>query len=655
MKVILPLTLVLLLFATVSFSQTTYYVDLPPTGNDSNVGSLNSPWATVQHAISNVASGDIIIINSGRYSGTVNVNKTLTLVGAGDGDNQLTELSGTIAISSSDVTLETLTLSNTGSSLVVGGSNATVQNCIIDGTVRINSGGSGLTLTQNDFTTTGTAVNNTTNNAVDATYNWWSSNAVGDITTSITETIASVDYSPWLNLDTDTDISTNGFQPDLSSVSIDGDSPGGDDLQAAFDALSPGDTLRLVETGIGNPYNSLIVNGFIGQKRITISTPSGDQPTVNDIDIINDTIKISGNLRIAQSLDLFAGGFMRTLGNSQVTLGSAVTTVDENGGRMRGNFTIEPRNVGTADIDILGVNIQSGTDDIGNVTISRINDTNGIVNSNGSESFAITWEIDVETDPANGRTVEFSWWPESDNNRTGDVQIWRLDDVSGEWIVMTDAVTVTTSPTNVRTVTVGTIRNFSPWTVSDVSQPLPVVLTDFTARLERPSVRLEWATASETNSEFFSIERSTDGLSFEEVGRNQAAGESSDIRNYRYVDEGVANRLTGTLYYRLRMVDFDESYEYSNTVAVPLSTNNDLRLRADAKQGTVQMFTEHLPVGQYWIQVSDMAGNILAESPMKTTEDISTFSLPLNTPASGVYLLRCIGTRNLYIQKFRIE
>ncbi|MEM6841967.1 MAG: hypothetical protein AAF632_07055 [Bacteroidota bacterium] len=660
MKVILPLTLVLLLFGTVGFSQTTYYVSL--SGDDANDGSIGSPWLTVQHAIDNAVSGDIIRINPGAYdeigTSTLTIDKSLTLEGIGSG---ITELADLVLISTavSDVTLQTLTLGNTGgigNSLVVNGSNATVQNCFIDGTVQINSGGASLTLTNNDFNTTGTAVNNNSSNTVNATYNWWNSNAIGDITLSITDASSVVDYSPWLNLDIDTD-GTTGFQPNTSSISIYGDSPGGGNLQDVFNDLEPGDTLRLVESTTA--YGDLEANRFIAGRRkdIIISTIDGQEPIINSVELFGDSLKIDGNLQIASSISLPFEGVIKTLEGSQVSLGTGVTSVNEDGGRLKGDFITKPRNVGTDPIKILGVDIASGTDDIGNVIIRRRNGDGGINTANGSESIAVTWNIDVDNEPASGRALKLSWRSENDNGSDAEnVRVWRFDETAGEWELMSPvAIDATTGSSTLRTATVGMVMEFSPWTVSDDSQPLPVVLTDFTARLERPSVRLEWATASETNADFFSIERSTDGLSFEEVGRNQAAGESSDIRNYRYVDEGVANRLTGTLYYRLRIVDFDESYEYSNTVAVPLSTNNDLRLRADAKQGTIQMFTEHLPVGQYWIQVSDMAGNILAESPMKTTEDISTFSLPLNTPASGVYLLRCIGTRNLYIQKFRIE
>ncbi len=102
------------------------------------------------------------------------------------------------------------------------------------------------------------------------------------------------------------------------------------------------------------------------------------------------------------------------------------------------------------------------------------------------------------------------------------------------------------------------------------------------------------------------------------------------------------------------MVDFDASYEYSDILAVPLSSDSDLRLYADAESGTIQLFTQQISTGQYWVQITDMVGNILAESPMRTTEGISTFLLPFSSPASGVYLLAVL-TRSLYTWKFRME
>jgi len=94
--------------------------------------------------------------------------------------------------------------------------------------------------------------------------------------------------------------------------------------------------------------------------------------------------------------------------------------------------------------------------------------------------------------------------------------------------------------------------------------PLPISLLWFTAECEAPNITLKWATASETNNNFFSIERSIDGLNFELLGTVNGAGNSVQTLQYSYVD---LNPLESKSYYRLKQTDFDGKFEYSNIVS----------------------------------------------------------------------------------------
>ena len=94
---------------------------------------------------------------------------------------------------------------------------------------------------------------------------------------------------------------------------------------------------------------------------------------------------------------------------------------------------------------------------------------------------------------------------------------------------------------------------------------LPVKLMDVTVTENKGKNLLQWKTATESNSDYFSIERSSDGQHFEAIGKVTATGFSTTIMNYNFTD---ATPLTGMNYYRLVMVDKDNSKEYSNTVSV---------------------------------------------------------------------------------------
>ena len=94
---------------------------------------------------------------------------------------------------------------------------------------------------------------------------------------------------------------------------------------------------------------------------------------------------------------------------------------------------------------------------------------------------------------------------------------------------------------------------------------VPVILTDFNVSKRDRDADLKWITRSEINTSHFKIYRSTDGLSWDYVGTEAAAGNSSDKIEYNFTDAN-ANRFAnaeGVLYYRIRTIDFDGFAKYS--------------------------------------------------------------------------------------------
>src|SRR6185369_13902085 len=72
-------------------------------------------------------------------------------------------------------------------------------------------------------------------------------------------------------------------------------------------------------------------------------------------------------------------------------------------------------------------------------------------------------------------------------------------------------------------------------------------------------VRLDWTTASEINNSYFTIERSLDGIAYEEIGRVEGAGNSTYDISYNYTDQSPSAHAT--IYYRLKQTDFDGKHE----------------------------------------------------------------------------------------------
>ncbi|WP_400190323.1 T9SS type A sorting domain-containing protein [Hymenobacter sp. B81] len=126
---------------------------------------------------------------------------------------------------------------------------------------------------------------------------------------------------------------------------------------------------------------------------------------------------------------------------------------------------------------------------------------------------------------------------------------------------------------------VGTITSTSPFTTlgnfllastaalgTAGNNPLPVVLSSFTAARHGQQVRLAWATASEKNSARFEVQRSLNGKDFNPVGVLEAAGTSAQPRHYAFADEAAP---ASAAYYRLRQLDLDGTATLSRVVAIP--------------------------------------------------------------------------------------
>jgi len=101
------------------------------------------------------------------------------------------------------------------------------------------------------------------------------------------------------------------------------------------------------------------------------------------------------------------------------------------------------------------------------------------------------------------------------------------------------------------------------------TQIIPVELTSFTAASVNGDVTLNWITATEINNRGFEVERSQNNSDFRVIGFVNGYGTTTEEQHYTYLDKNV---VQGKYYYRLKQLDFDGEFEYSNTVEVDVST-----------------------------------------------------------------------------------
>lgn len=103
---------------------------------------------------------------------------------------------------------------------------------------------------------------------------------------------------------------------------------------------------------------------------------------------------------------------------------------------------------------------------------------------------------------------------------------------------------------------------------------IPVELATFTAETVNNSVALNWTTATETNNSGFEVERKADG-EFQSLGFVEGNGTTTELRSYNFVDDQVTS---GTYTYRLKQIDFNGVFEYSDEVVVEVSAPKEFAL-----------------------------------------------------------------------------
>ena len=164
---------------------------------------------------------------------------------------------------------------------------------------------------------------------------------------------------------------------------------------------------------------------------------------------------------------------------------------------------------------------------------------------------------------------------------------------------------------------------------------LPISLTSFKAARNNKHAQLSFSTALERDNDYFSIERSADASRFTEIGQVPGAGDSNVPKDYTFTDE---QPLPGKNYYRLRQVDFDGTFSYSNVVSVDFGSKGGLMLSpVPAVRNQLRVTLEKAQEDGVW-QILDMSGRVIRSGifPAETEQyEFQTGEMP-----EGVYVFQ---------------
>lgn len=182
-------------------------------------------------------------------------------------------------------------------------------------------------------------------------------------------------------------------------------------------------------------------------------------------------------------------------------------------------------------------------------------------------------------------------------------------------------------------------------------EPMPIELLSFNAIYDDGDVLLNWATASETNNDYFTIERSIDANFFEPIIIIKGAGNSNKKIDYSTIDN---NPPLGTIYYRLKQTDFDGSYKNSDIVGV--KTNKDVekmqvdqpffdgsKLKVVIKNISPKLFVEIIDIkgSVCFFEIYNMLGQ-----NMELNIDVGII------PIGSIYFLKIYSEKEIVVKKF---
>jgi hypothetical protein len=183
------------------------------------------------------------------------------------------------------------------------------------------------------------------------------------------------------------------------------------------------------------------------------------------------------------------------------------------------------------------------------------------------------------------------------------------------------------------------------------SNPLPVEMIKFTVTKADRDALLDWATATEMNNDFFEVQHSVDGDNFTKLDRVYSKnGNSTTVQNYQYLHTSPAK---GINYYRLKQVDFDGQFEYTDIRSVVFGNAGSLTIYPNP---TNQILNVKVPVGMDENSVIEIVNGVGQVVRSISNNDVSKSILTLNVSdlSLGYYFIQIRTSTDQYREQFVI-
>jgi|GEM_PF-259980 len=208
------------------------------------------------------------------------------------------------------------------------------------------------------------------------------------------------------------------------------------------------------------------------------------------------------------------------------------------------------------------------------------------------------------------------------------------------------------------------LADLSSWTLSTMSNPLPVKFAFFTVECLDGAARITWATAQEENSSRFDIQKSTDGSQWQTIGHLAAAGNSSVQKDYSYTDAGApsgtssspSSGTSGTAFYRVVEFDLDGSPTYSPIAAASCGIPGaDPVVYPNPVTSGCWVTLNAVRASVLKIEIVDAGGATRQTQITPLSQGINTIEVDLKTLSPGLYFLHLQWENGLRTKIIKIE
>lgn len=182
------------------------------------------------------------------------------------------------------------------------------------------------------------------------------------------------------------------------------------------------------------------------------------------------------------------------------------------------------------------------------------------------------------------------------------------------------------------------MSGFSKFSIVQSSVPLPVELVEFNGNSKETYNYIYWRSASENNLNRYELESSNDGMSFQKITQKAALGSTSSQNYYSFDDYAYYNPVT---YYRLKMIDHDLSYKYSQVISIENSAKESSLVNIFPNPATNEVNVQIKAPGQTKaeIKMTDMLGKILFYKAIDLVNNMETISINTGYLADGSYIV----------------